>query len=183
MLVFADNHDLERLMYIVDGNVERFKMIITFLLTTRGIPQIYYGTEIGLKGGKGHGAIRENFPGGFPNDDRNAFTSSGRTTLENELFIFFKELIRVRKKFKALSLGHLVHYPPQNEVYFYFRIYNDEKILVTLNNSEKKQKIKLPDEKFLKNIKGLVNLLTNEKINPNDIVIDSLKSSIYLVLE
>jgi len=183
LMIFADNHDLERLMYILDGDVARFKMIMTFLLTTRGIPQIYYGTEIGLKGGKGHGALRENFPGGFPDDDRNAFTYSGRTSSENELLNFFKELLKVRKKYDALSLGHLVHYPPDNEVYFYFRIYNDEKILVILNNSEKKQKIKLPDEMFLKNIKGLVNLLTNEKIANKNIEIDSLESSIYLVQE
>ncbi len=183
LMIFADNHDLERLMYSLDGDVNRFKMIITFFLTTRGIPQIYYGTEIGLKGGKGHGAIRENYPGGFPDDNRNAFTSSGRTTLENELFNFFKEMIKLRRNYKALSNGDLIHYPPENEVYFYFRIYNEEKILVVLNNSEKKQKIILPDEKFLKNVKWLVNLLTNEKINPNDIEIDSLKSSIYLVQE
>ncbi|MDO8549949.1 MAG: cyclomaltodextrinase C-terminal domain-containing protein, partial [Ignavibacteria bacterium] len=161
----------------------RFKMIMTFLLTTRGIPQIYYGTEIGLKGGKGHGAIREDFPGGFPDDNRNAFTSSERTASENELFNFFKEILKVRKKYNALSLGRLVHYSLENEVYFYFRIYNNEKILVVLNNSEKKQNIKLPDEEFLKNVKGLLNLLTNEKINSNDIEIDSLESSIYLVQE
>jgi len=183
LMIFADNHDLERIMYILDGDIARFKMIMTFLLTTRGIPQIYYGTEIGLKGGKGHGVIREDFPGGFPDDNRNAFTSSERTALENELLNFFKEILKVRKKYNALSLGRLVHYSLENEVYFYFRIYNNEKILVVLNNSEKKQNIKLPDEEFLKNVKGLLNLLTNEKINSNDIEIDSLESSIYLVQE
>ena len=183
LLTFADNHDMERLMYILDGDIERFKMILTFLLTIRGIPQVYYGTEIGLRGGKGHGALREDFPGGFPGDAMNAFTKSGRTTLQNDLFDFSKSLLELRKKYKALSVGKLIHYPPEEEVYFYFRIYNDQKILIILNNSETGQKVKLPPEKFLENVKGFINLLTDEKINSREIEIDSLGSAIYLAEE
>ena len=183
LMIFADNHDTERLLYRLNGDINRFKLIVTLLLTTRGIPQIYYGTEIGLKGGKGHGAIREDFPGGFPGDKRNAFNRKGRTDLENELFDFFKELLSIRKKYDALSLGKLIHYPPNDEVYFYFRILDEEKILVIINNSEKKQIVTLPNEEFLKNMKSLTNLFTNEKINNMNIEIDSLKSAIYLIKE
>jgi glycosidase len=181
LMVFADNHDVERLMFYLNGDVDRYKMIITFLLTTRGIPQIYYGTEIGMKGGKGHGAIREDFPGGFPGHDRNSFTSSGRTDYENLLFEWFKEIIKLRKNYKAMSMGNLIHYPPENEIYFYFRVYNDELILVVLNNSNKKQKITLPKEEFLNDTKGLLNLFTNEQISMNNIEIDSYSAAIYFV--
>ena len=89
----------------------------------------------------------------------------------------------MRKKYQALSLGKLIHYPPKDEVYFYFRIYNNQKILVILNNGETKQKIGLPQEEFLKNVKSLINLLTNKKIDSREIEIDSLGSSVYLVQE
>ncbi|OGU31288.1 MAG: hypothetical protein A2057_15105 [Ignavibacteria bacterium GWA2_35_9] len=183
LLTFTDNHDMERLVYILQGDVAHFKMILTFLLTTRGIPQIYYGTEIGLTGGQGHGALREDFPGGFPGDTLSAFTRKGRTAKQNELFDFSKSLLEMRKKYQALSLGKLIHYPPKDEVYFYFRIYNNQKILVILNNGETKQKIGLPQEEFLKNVKSLINLLTNKKIDSREIEIDSLGSSVYLVQE
>jgi glycosidase len=182
LLTFVDNHDMERLMYILNGDIARFKMIFTFLLTTRGIPQIYYGTEIGLKGGKGHGALREDFPGGFPGDDRNAFIRSGRTALENDLFDFFKKLLELRTKYQAISLGKLIHYPPKDEVYFYFRIYKNQKILVVLNNN-KKQKVELPDEDFLQNAKSMVNLITNQEFDYVNFEIDSLQASIYLIRE
>jgi glycosidase len=188
LMIFADNHDVERLMYNVDGDINRFRMIMTFLLTTRGIPQIYYGTEIGMLGGKGHGATRANFPGGFPGDARNAFVSSGRTVVENELFEWFKTILKIRKEYKSLSMGSLIHYQPENGAYFYFRILskglfseNDEKILVVLNNSDKKQKISLPEEEFIKDTRYLVNLLTDEETKPDKIEIDSYNASIYLL--
>jgi neopullulanase len=183
LMIFADNHDVERLMYNLDGDVNRFKMIITFVLTTRGIPQIYYGTEIGMRGGRGHGATREDFPGGFPGDKRNAFTKSGRTETENELFEWFKNILKVRKEYKALNKGRLVHYSPENEVYYYFRILDNEKIFIIMNNNRKKQRINLPDEEFLKDAKGLLNLLTNEQSGIEDIEIDSYSAAVYLVRE
>jgi glycosidase len=164
LLVFLDNHDIERIMYLVKGNVERFKLALTLIMTVRGIPQIYYGTEIGLVGGKGHGNLRVNFPGGFPGDKRNAFTRSGRTSEENNIFEFVKKLMQLRKNYKALNKGKFIHFPPVNEVYFYFRIYNDEKILVLLNNSSEKQLIDLnPLSSLISPFRQLINLESGEK--------------------
>src|SRR5690606_27424594 len=70
--IFADNHDMDRYFYTIGEDLEKYKLAMTFLLTTRGIPQIYYGAEILMKGHGEHGVLRENFPGGWPGDQRNA---------------------------------------------------------------------------------------------------------------
>jgi glycosidase len=134
LLTFADNHDIERIMYYSNKNIKKFKLALTFLLTTRGIPQIYYGTEIGIVGGGSHGELREEFPGGFPEHLRNAFNQNQRLDIEKEIYQFIKSLFELRKRYKSLSIGGLVHFPPEDELYFYFRILDNEKILVAINN-------------------------------------------------
>ncbi|MBI4535350.1 MAG: cyclomaltodextrinase N-terminal domain-containing protein, partial [Ignavibacteriae bacterium] len=105
LVTFLDNHDTRRIMHRVNGDVRRFKLALQLLLTTRGIPQIYYGTEIGMMGGSDHGRIRADFPGGFPGDRRDAFTATGRTAEENGIFQFLKELIALRRSHEALMQG------------------------------------------------------------------------------
>ncbi len=139
LLTFIDNHDIERAMFVAKGDVQKFKLAFQILLTTRGIPQIFYGTEIGLVGGKDHGSIRLDFPGGFPGDERNAFTPEGRTEEENDLYDFFKKLLKIRKESKALSGGKLIHLPPENSIYCYFRITEDEKIMVIVNDNDEEK--------------------------------------------
>jgi len=106
------------------------------LCTLRGIPQVYYGTEIGLPGGNDHGLIRADFPGGFPGNSRNAFTREGRTDLENDLFDFFKKWMKLRKNYPALRYGKMIHLPVQDEFYIYFRISDHEKIMIIINNMD-----------------------------------------------
>lgn len=139
LLTFADNHDIERVMLAANSDVDKFKLALTFLLTTRGIPQIYYGTEIGMVGGKSHGLLREEFPGGFPEHNRNAFNESERTQLENNIYNLIKTLINIRKNIPAISEGELIHFPPQNELYYYLRSGKNENILVIINNDDHKR--------------------------------------------
>ena len=93
-------------------NLKRYKQALVFLLTTRGIPQIYYGTEILMTGdkGKGDGDLRKDFPGGWPGDVRNCFEASGRTPLENEAFEFTRKLLNWRKGNPVIGKGTLKHY-------------------------------------------------------------------------
>lgn len=91
LVTFVDNHDVGRAMFYADSDIEKFKIAFHLLFTTRGIPQVFYGTEIGMKENEDHGTLRKNFPGGFPNDDRNAFTKTGRTDYENDIYNFFKK--------------------------------------------------------------------------------------------
>ncbi len=143
LVTFIDNHDVGRAMFYADSDIERFKIAFHLLLTTRGIPQIFYGTEIGMKENEDHGTLRKNFPGGFPNDSRNAFTETGRTKYENDIFTYFKKMLALRNKYPALSKGKLIHFPPENNVYVYFKRYGNQLILNIVNDSDKDVNVNL----------------------------------------
>ena len=166
LVTFVDNHDLPRVMYFAKGNFDKAKIVYTILLTTRGIPEIFYGSEIGMVGTTDDGTLRVPFPGGFPHDTRNAFTREGRTPEENDLFNFLRELLHQREKFSALSQGRLVHFPPSKNLYFYFRILGKEKMLVVINDSKNANFADLSVAKDLisKNSK-LVNVKTGAATN------------------
>lgn len=139
--IFADNHDMDRVFHNLGEDPERFKQAITFLLTTRGIPQIYYGTEILMKGNGSHGVIREDFLGGWTEDSRNAFSSEGRKQEENEAFEYLKKLLNWRKQSKAIISGSLKHFAPDDNIYVYNRISGDESILVIINNNNEAKEL------------------------------------------
>ena len=143
ILVFLDNHDTNRFMKADETNLNRYKQALAFLLTTRGIPQLYYGTEILMTGEKseGDGMLRKDFPGGWSGDPVNAFTPSGRTALQNEAHDFLQKLLQWRKTNPAVAKGKLIHYVPdwQTECYVYARICKDGKVIVILNGSNKEQ--------------------------------------------
>ncbi|MBM2841173.1 MAG: Alpha-amylase [Bacteroidetes bacterium] len=143
LVTFLDNHDIQRIAYRLRGDSKRLKLGLTVLLTTRGIPQLLYGTEIGMMGGKDHGTLRADFPGGFAGDSRNAFTEQGRTEKENDIFSLTKHLLRLRKEHPALHHGSLVHFKPAKEVYTYFRSYGSEHIMVVINNNKEKRTVDL----------------------------------------
>lgn len=143
LMIFGDNHDIARLMYYAGGNAEKVKNVLTVLLTSRGIPQILYGDEIGMVGGEEHGLLRSDFPGGFPGDERNAFIHSERTAEENELFSFIKNLLELRKLHPALSCGNMIHLPPFLNCYIYFKESGKEKFMIIINGDEEGKEINL----------------------------------------
>jgi len=190
IMTFLDNHDYQRAMYSANGNVEQFKLAIGLLLTTRGIPQLLYGTEIGMKGERDHGRLRMDFLGGFPNDDRNTFSSNGRNENENEIFDYVKKILELRKNYHSLSEGKFIHFIPEDEVYFYFKILNDEKILCIANNNKNDKKINLFQTKDILNGQNqLINLFNNKKINLVDEILvqstidDSTKGKLEINVE
>ncbi len=141
-LTFLDNHDLSRIWSELGKDMKKFKMGFTFLFTTRGIPMIYYATEV-LSDGfehEGHGFIRKDFVGGWKGDQRDAFSEKGRTKQENEAFAHMQKLMNWRKGKNVIHKGKLTHWLPVNNVYAYVRHNEKEKVLVLLNNDEKEQK-------------------------------------------
>ncbi|HOP03143.1 MAG TPA: glycoside hydrolase family 13 protein [Tenuifilaceae bacterium] len=136
ILIFADNHDVSRFMKSKDMAIGRFKLGMAFLLTTRGIPQIYYGTEIMMDGDdvNGHGVLRQDFPGGWASDKRSAFTADGRTKRENEAWSYLQTILTWRKTASAIHSGKLIHFIPENEVYVYFRQNSEQTIMVILHS-------------------------------------------------
>lgn len=185
LLTFVDNHDLPRLMYFAKGNIQKAKMAYDILFTVRGIPQIFYGSEIGMVGTDDHGSLRIPFPGGFPNDKRNAFTEQGRSDYENDIFNHLKTLLKIRNSNKAFTLGKLVHFPPINDVYVYFRIYGNEKFMIVINNNSKTQLVNFSSmNNYVSPKNNLIDIRSNKKYQLNDehkLEIPEMSSMIFKV--
>jgi len=138
---FLDNHDIDRYSTAVKRDVRKYKMGLALLLTVRGYPQIYYGTEILLDGTPGdYQGCRFDFPGGWAADKHNAFKAEGRTVDENEVFNYTRTLLNFRKNNPVLQNGMMKQFIPQNGIYVFFR-YNKEKIVMVIvnNNLENKE--------------------------------------------
>jgi glycosidase len=144
LLIFIENHDTPRFNELYPSFSD-YQMAIAILLTQRGIPQLYYGSEIGMKGKKdlGDGEIRKDFPGGWKDDKANAFIDKGRDGEQEKYFQFTKKLLRWRKNNEVVHFGKLLQFVPEKNVYVYFRIWNDKRIMVIINNSKQRQTLDL----------------------------------------
>ncbi len=141
ILTFLDNHDTDRFLLEEPDSLGSWKQAMTFLLTSRGIPQLYYGSEILMHGTKkiSDGNIRLDFPGGFPGDTVNAFTPEGRTDKQNEAWDFLSKLLQWRRSpqvNEVIAKGSLKHFMPQNGVYAYERRLGDKQIVVLMNGND-----------------------------------------------
>jgi glycosidase len=147
LLIFAENHDTNRLAWLLKGKKEKQKMVMALLATMRGIPQLYYGSEwmVQNKAKQGHGEERLDMPGGWPGDKRNAFEASGRTKEENEVFEYTKKLFNWRKTATAIHDGKLMQFVPENNnFYVYFRYTATERVMVVINNSREAKTVDWP---------------------------------------
>lgn len=168
LLVFLENHDTQRFneRYL---NFNDYQMGLSVIATTRGIPQIYYGSEIGMQGNKdksGDADIRRDFPGGWANDENNAFTENGRTTQQKEYFDFTKKILNWRKSKKVIHKGKLKHFLPENNVYVYFRYDDNDLVMVVINNNLEAQTIDLGRfSEILKTPKNANDVITDEKFS------------------
>lgn len=167
-LTFLDNHDMNRFFSVIGEDMRKYKQGIALLLTARGVPQLYYGTEILMKNFKNpsDAEVRRDFPGGFPGDPANKFTASGRTAQENEAFDFVKKLANYRKTCSALHQGKMTQYIPQDGIYVYFRHNEEKTVMVILSQNE--QDKTLTTRRFTENMGGFAkgkNILTNTVVN------------------
>jgi len=115
------------------ATIAGLKMANAFVLTTRGVPQLYYGDEIGMKGAD-EPTTRADFPGGFPGDRRNAFTSRGRIREEEDLFQFIRKLTALRAELEPLRRGRLINLFSSAQQYVYARATNAQTVIVAFNN-------------------------------------------------
>lgn len=139
ILTFLDNHDTDRFLLEEPDDLGWWKQAITFLLTSRGIPQIYYGTELlmnGTRAAGGDGNVRRDMPGGFPGDKTDAFTAAGRTDKQNEAFDFIQKLLQWRRGNEPIARGSLKHFMPENGLYVYQRRSGDKEVTVILNGND-----------------------------------------------
>ena len=152
LVVFAGNHDMTRIYSLLNERMDLYKMAMSIICTIRGIPQIYYGTEIAMASTDDHGELRKDFPGGWPNDDKNAFTGHGLNERELDAQNYLKKLLNWRKNNLAIAKGDLIHYPVQDGIYVYFRRYENDMVMVIINNNDRAKTI-YPDH-FNETIKG-----------------------------
>jgi len=145
LVVIGDNHDMSRLHTQLNDDAALTKMALTFLMTTRGIPQLFYGTEILMTntGTDAHGVIRSDFPGGWVGDKTNAKTGKGLSKDALDMQSYVRTLLNWRKNEPAIHHGKLVHYLPKDGVYTYFRSFNDSLIMVVMNKNTSSTKVEL----------------------------------------
>jgi glycosidase len=140
-VIFLDNHDITRFYTTIGEDLDKYKMGIAFLFTTRGIPMIYYGTEILMTGNEhdGHGYIRKDFPGGWETDTVDAFNNQGLNEDQQEAFEYTRKLADFRKESRALQYGKLTQFIPQDTTYVYFREHEEEAVMIIMSqNSQDK---------------------------------------------
>jgi glycosidase len=168
-LIFVDNHDVDRYFTAVKNDLNKWKMGMIALATLRGIPCVYYGTEILMDGRKddGHGQIRKDFPGGWEGDTIQVFNMQGLTAEEKEAYTFLKKLYTWRKDQSVIHTGQFKHFIPEDNTYVYFRYNEDRCIMVALNNSEKELKA-LDHKRFKECLTGYtvgIDVMTGNPIN------------------
>lgn len=166
VLAFYENHDTDRFLG-TGQDLPKLKQAVALLLTTRRIPQLYYGTEVMMNGVKSQsdGYVRKDFPGGWQGDAQNAFTASGRTALQNEAYNFYRTILQWRKGNDVIAKGDMVHFIPQNGAYVYARQYNGKTVLVILNGTD--EQITLPLDSYKEVIKNNTqgkDIITNRTI-------------------
>ncbi len=166
-VIFLDNHDKTRFFSAVGEDVNKLKSGIACLMTMRGIPSIYYGTELLFKGvNNPDGKLRPDFPGGWKEDEINKFEKPGRTTAEQDMFDYVKTLAHYRKNTPALHSGKLMHFMPENGVYVYFRYDSFKTIMIAMNTNP--GKVELKTERFAERMAGFskaLNIISGEQFD------------------
>ncbi|HSL53177.1 MAG TPA: alpha-amylase family glycosyl hydrolase [Pyrinomonadaceae bacterium] len=140
LVTLLGGHDDGRFMSEKGATIEGLKLANAFLLTTRGVPQLYYGDELAMEGGD-EPTTRGDFPGGFAGDKRNAFSAGGRTKDEQELVEFIRRLTKLRREYEPLRTGKLVNLYVSGQQYAYARSTRDQFAIVVFNNDNKPAKI------------------------------------------
>ena len=188
--IFGDNHDVDRIFSKVGEDMGKFRTMFTFLMTTRGIPLVYYGTEIALTGleQNGHKDLRKDMPGGWKGDERNVFLAKGITRVENDANRFVIKMMNWRNEKDVIQTGKLTHFIPENGIYVYFRYNETDTIMVVLNNRDSEYKLNTKRfEEFLGPKSSGTSVLNNiyfdklyntdVKINPKEPLIIEIKTS------
>jgi neopullulanase len=166
-VIFLGNHDLARYYSVVNEDLDKYKMALSWLLTFRGVPQLYYGDENLMTGfSNPDGLVRADFSGGWKSDAKNKFTAEGRTEKENEVFNLIKTLANFRKKSSAIKTGKMMQYLPKDGLYTYFRYDKNETVMCVMNTSEEEKEIDAVNDysEMTKGFTGMKNVLTGASL-------------------
>jgi glycosidase len=143
LVPFFTNHDVTRFASAEGSSAQKLKLAFGLTLALRGIPEIYYGDEIGMPGG-GDPDNRRDFPGGWIGDSNDAFTQAGRTREQQDIFSWVQSLLRIRREHPALRGGQLWHLASDETVYVFLRESEEERIVVAFNNAGRARELRIP---------------------------------------
>lgn len=185
-VIFLDNHDLSRFYSVVGTDWLKYKAALTWLFTCRGIPQLYYGNEIGMEGftSPSDGYVRQDFPGGWPNDPENKFTSKGRSMSEDSIYNLVKTLANFRKSAPAITEGKLMQYVPVQGEYVYFRYNDAQTIMIAMNTAKKPLEIKVSE--YAGRTGGFTKMqnIINGEIKPlSDFTLQPMESGLWQLIK
>lgn len=177
-VLFLDNHDKDRFFSVVGENVQKYKSAMAWLMTTRGIPQLYYGAEILMKNfSNPDGLLREDFQGGFAGDKMNKFSPEGRTKPEQDMWSYVQTLANYRKQHAVLQTGKTMQYVPEDGIYVYFRYNEQQTVMVVMNCNDVAKEIKLDRFKERNsNVKSYFDIIQKQEASPAD---NTLKLEAY----
>ena len=187
LLIFPDNHDMARFYTQLNNDIDLFKMGIVYYSTIRGIPQFYYGTEILMNSDENpgdHGLIRTEFPGGWPDHSKNAFTGDGLSFKERQTQLFFKEILNWRKDNEVIHNGKLIQFAPKDEIYSFFRILDDKLVWVIFNRNDSSKKLNTTRfEELITDKEFGYDVLNKKRISISENIILEKKSALIIEIE
>lgn len=188
IMVFPDNHDMDRIHTQFDEDPVLTKMAMAYFLTLPRIPQLYYGTEILMQNTAkpgDHGLIRTDFPGGWDGDPTNAFTGSGLSAEQLDMQQYLKKLLQFRKNSTTIHEGRTIHFSPKDGVYLMFRIIDDNIVVLILNKNDESYVLDLTkfkeiglEEKKLKDV-----ITGNEILWKDSLILEEKGATILTTLK
>ena len=206
-IIFIENHDIDRFAS-TETNIQRQKSAAAIMLLIGGIPSIYYGQEIGMKGkvysfgntdgndigrreafdwyqggeGKGMSHWYKNSGAWWTNANQKANDGISLEEQQNDpnsLFQFYKKTIELKQSHSALATGAYQNAPNNNpNVLSFYRVNQDQKVLVVFNLSDEKQVVRMNDE-----IKKARNLLHRKLTFEQEMMLDPYQFTVWQVKE
>jgi len=185
-VIFLDNHDLSRFFSVVGEDVHKYKAALAWLLTSRGIPQIYYGDEIAMKGftSPSDGYVRKDFPGGWTSDSLSKFSSEGRTKMEEDVWNYISKLASFRKNSSAITTGKMMQFAPKEGEYVFFRYDDKQTIMTVLNTAKEKKTISM--KTYAERTNGFTkmkNVISGETKPLEDFSVEPMGSGVWELLK
>ena len=183
-VIFLDNHDMARFYTVVDENMDKYKSALSWLLTCRGIPQIYYGDELATTGttSPNDGHVRLDFPGGWKNDKVNKFTIEGRTQTDQAIYQHLATLANFRKNSSALTTGKFMQFLPEDGLYVYFRYDDNQTVMIAMNTAKVKKTVVISHfEERTMGFAKMKNVILGNITELKDFELNSYETGVYLL--
>ncbi|MEO8852528.1 MAG: glycoside hydrolase family 13 protein [Ginsengibacter sp.] len=185
-VIFLDNHDLSRFYSVIGEDMLKYKAALAWLFTCRGIPQLYYGDEIGMEGltSPNDGYVRKDFPGGWASDTENKFSKQGRDAKEEEIWEYISKLANFRKNSSAITTGKMMQFAPVKGEYVFFRYDSKQTIMTVLNTAKEKLSIGLKNyNERTEGFSKMRNVITGEVKPIEDFTLEPMQSVVWELIK